>query len=125
MKHDKRPPSVLTRDAALKKRPVKNEEVSETPSDDGSVLLSYTISVKPFFVGLIRRFSSRPDQPMTKKIQLDALGTQVWKLIDGRRSVRRIIDAFADTNQLHPQEAEVSVTQFLKSLGKKGLIGIK
>lgn len=60
-----------------------------------------------------------------KKLQLDALGTEVWDLIDGRRSVRKIIQRFAETHRLHPREAEVSVTRFLRELGKRGLIGLQ
>lgn len=125
MKTNEKVPAALTREEALKGRPIKNEEVKETITESGDVLLTFMVPVKAFFAGFIRRFTSRPDKVMTRKIQLDALGTQVWKLIDGRRSVRRIIADFADANQLHLQEAEVSVTQFLRSLGKKGLIGMK
>lgn len=114
-----------SREDALSGKPVRHDGVTETFTKKGEVLLSYTLTVKPLFAGLVRRFVKRDEQVLTKKIQLDTLGTQVWNLIDGQRSVRHIIDEFAKTNQLHPQEAEISVTQFLRSLGKKGLLGVK
>ena len=65
------------------------------------------------------------DRIQTKKIQLDTLGTSVWEQMDGKRSIREIIQEFVRKHQLHPKEAEVAVTQFLRNLGKRGLIGIK
>jgi hypothetical protein len=58
-------------------------------------------------------------------LQLDALGTAVWELLDGRRSVQQIIERFADTYSLHAKEAEVSVSQFLRELGRRELIGLR
>ena len=60
-----------------------------------------------------------------KKIELDELGTEVWDLLDGRRSVRHLIKSFAGTHQLEPREAEVSVTQFIRELGRRGLGSIQ
>jgi hypothetical protein len=53
------------------------------------------------------------------------LGTEVWGLIDGNRSVRRIIEIFAETHQLQIREAEVAVSQFIRLLGQRGLIGLR
>jgi hypothetical protein len=39
--------------------------------------------------------------------------------------VRQLIDTFARTHQLEPREAEVAVTQFLRELGRRGLIGMR
>ena len=60
-----------------------------------------------------------------ERLQLDNLGTEVWKMIDGKRTVRDIVDAFAETHQLEGREAEMAVTQFLRDLGKRGLIGLQ
>jgi hypothetical protein len=62
---------------------------------------------------------------MEKRIQLDRLGAHVWSLIDGARTVREITAAFAEAHGLDVREAEASVTQFLRSLGKKGLVGLR
>jgi hypothetical protein len=60
-----------------------------------------------------------------KKFQLDELGTAVWNLMDGKRSVRQLVKIFAGTHRLEPREAEVSVTQFIRELGRRGLIGMR
>jgi hypothetical protein len=68
---------------------------------------------------------SQQDLAQTKKLQLDALGTSVWDLVDGKRSVRRITQIFAETHRLENKEAEVSVTRFIRELGKRGLLGLR
>ncbi|UCD32397.1 MAG: PqqD family protein [Desulfobacterales bacterium] len=96
----------------------------ETRLDSGEVILTYPLAVRPWLAGIGRRLGVNPDTTQTKKIQLDALGTSVWEQMDGKRSVREIIQGFVRAHQLHPKEAEVAVTQFLRNLGKRGLIGI-
>jgi hypothetical protein len=49
----------------------------------------------------------------------------VWNLMDGKRSVRQLVKIFAGTHRLEPREAEVSVTQFIRELGRRGLIGMR
>jgi hypothetical protein len=45
--------------------------------------------------------------------------------VDGKCSVRRIIKIFAETHRLDKKEAEVSVTQFIRELGRRGLLGLR
>ncbi len=60
-----------------------------------------------------------------RKLQLDALGSQVWHLIDGRNTVEEIVRSFAQTHQLHHREAETAVVQFLRNLGQREIIFMK
>jgi len=53
------------------------------------------------------------------------LGTEVWELLDGGTRVRDVIRQFAARHSLHQREAELSVTRFLRELGKRGLIGLR
>lgn len=121
----KKASSNLTRQQALGSIPVKNMDVTEIRLDRGEVILTYPLEMRPWLAGIGRRLGRTPDTNQTKKIQLDALGTSVWEQMDGKRSVREIIQRFVKKHQLHPKEAEVAVTQFLRNLGKRGLIGIK
>ena len=122
---EKRPPQPeITREQALLFKPVKNVQVTETRLENGTIMLSYPVRTSPWVASLIRRFSKAPQKPIMKKVQLDVLGSAVWKLMDGRRSVKGIVTEFADQYQLHPKEAEVSVAQFLRMLGKRGMIGL-
>jgi hypothetical protein len=45
--------------------------------------------------------------------------------VDGKSTVMEIIDSFAGLHQLYHKEAEVSVIQFLRELGRRGIVGMK
>ena len=93
---------------------------------DGQVLIEYPLDMKPFYLNLLSRFgSTTPERKPTRKLQLDGLGSRVWRAIDGRKSVRELIDEFAADTTMTRQEAETSVTMFLRELGKRGLILIR
>ena len=119
----KRP--TISRAEALDRIPVKNRQISENRLDSGEVVISYPVTMRSLFAGLARRFGQAEVQTRIKKLQLDELGTSVWNLMDGERSVRQLIKMFAGTHQLEPREAEVSVTQFIRELGRRGLIGMR
>jgi len=117
--------SDLTRRDALKYRPVKNIQVREEVLESGVMLLSYPVTMRPWLARLARRLGG-PEEPVRfRKLQLDELGTAVWHLLDGNRTVRQVIRVFAKAHQLHRREAETSVSQFLRTLGKRGIIGLK
>jgi len=62
--------------------------------------------------------------PKSRKIVLDELGTFVWERCDGQTTVRDLIGIFAERYKLGRREAEVSLTEYLRTLAKRGLIGI-
>ena len=115
----------ISRSEALGRIPVKNRQVSENRLESGEIVISYPVTVRSFFSGLAKRFGGQEVQTQIKKLQLDELGSFVWILMDGKRSVRQLIQLFAETHQLESREAEVSVTQFLRELGRRGLIGMR
>ena len=127
MKLSKKHPSAsqLTKSRALTLTPVKNIESSETTLDSGVVIISYPVAMRPWMAKWLQRFKGASPQTGSRKLQLDTLGTQVWKMIDGKRTVLDIVDDFAETHQLERREAETAVTQFLRDLGKRGLIGMQ
>ena len=115
----------MTRQEALAYKPVKSSQVTETRLETGEVVLEYPLAVRPLVAAVARRLGkSQEDLIQIKKLQLDVLGTSVWDLVDGKRSVRRMIQIFADTHRLEKKEAEVSVTQFIRELGRRGLLGL-
>lgn len=93
--------------------------------DSGEIMLIYTVTIRPWFTGLMKRFGGTSDGRFQKKLQLDLLGSEVWDLLDGQRSVREVIRQFARRHQLHPREAEVAITRFIRDLGKRGLVGLR
>lgn len=117
--------SQLTKRQALTLTPVKNIERSETTLDSGVVVIHYPVTMRPWMAKWIQRFKGPSPQTGSRKLQLDDLGTEVWNMIDGKRTVRDIVDAFAEAHQLEDREAETAVTQFLRDLGKRGVIGMQ
>ena len=115
----------ISRAEALDRVPVKNRQISENRLKTGEVVISYPVIIRPFFAGLAKRFGGQEVQTRMKKLQLDELGTSVWNLMDGNRSVRQLVKMFAEAHQLETREAEVSVTQFMRELGRRGLIAMK
>jgi hypothetical protein len=115
----------ISRAEALDRIPVKNRQITENRLETGEVIIHYPVTMRPFFAGLAKRFGGREAQIQIKKLQLDELGTLVWNLMDGERSVRQVVKMFAETHQLETREAEVSVTQFIRELGRRGLIGMR
>ena len=113
------------RTAAFKFIPVKNNQITEERLESGEILIHYPVTLRPWIAGLVKRFSGSQTELRAKPLQLDQLGTEVWELIDGKRSVRRIIEIFAKAHQLQIREAEVAVSQFIRLLGQRGLIGLR
>ena len=115
----------ISRSQALAHTPVKSLQITEVRLETGEVLIEYPLSVRPWIAAVARRLGGKQNVVQTKKLQLDALGTSVWDLVDGNRSVKRIVKIFAETHRLENREAEISVTQFIRELGRRGLIGMQ
>ena len=115
----------LTRAEALKFTPVKINRVQESRLETGEILLTYPLATRPWIDRIVKRFGGKEYKVPDKKLQLDELGTAVWEQINGERTVKQVIQWFAKKYQLHSKEAEVSVSRFLRELGRRGLIGLK
>ncbi len=121
----RRRPTLIRRDEALGAVPVKNRYVREARLENGVVVLHYPVSAPPWVVRIARWIGKDPGAPREGRLQLDALGTAVWGLIDGRRPVREIAAAFAAAHQLEPREAQTAVAHFMRQLGRRGLVGLR
>lgn len=117
-------PQPLSKKEALKCIPLQNPGAKAEKKQEG-LLLTYPVEIKPFFHTLIKRFTGKDTSKIRRKLQLDQMGSSVWQLIDGQRSVRDISTYFQREHQLDNRESEISVTSFLKELGKRGLVAMK
>jgi hypothetical protein len=59
-----------------------------------------------------------------RRVCLDRVGTWVWELCDGRRTVEDMIDAFADRYGLTFHEARIAVTGYIRSLVQRGVLAM-
>ncbi len=120
----KRKLPALTRDQALACTPVRNDVVNWEVLNSGLVRIEYVLVLKPLLKSISERFGGANDELPTRKLELDALGSQVWQMIDGSRTTAQIIEEFARLQKISNQEAEQSITLFLRELGKRGLIAL-
>lgn len=115
----------LTRTEALASVPQRSPSATWEILENGDILIEYPLDIKPFFLQLAARFNKGQEQKHTKKLQLDSMGSTVWQMFDGVKEVKTIIGEVADQSGLSLQEAEISVTTFLRQLGQRGLILIR
>lgn len=115
----------ISRTEALGCIPVRNPRVVESRMDSGEMLLSYPETLSPWFSGILRLMKKPSEIRRMRKLQLDILGASVWDLVDEKSSVTDIVASFAKLHRLYPKEAEISVIQFLRELGRRGIIGMK
>ena len=53
---------------------------------------------------------------------LNEVGTMIWDLLDGERSIGQVIEVVCREYEIAPEEAAKDVADFLESLEKEGLI---
>jgi Coenzyme PQQ synthesis protein D (PqqD) len=114
----------LTRNEALRCTPVKNRHAREQRLESGEIIIHYPLAVRTWLGVLGRWLKMGGGSPRTAKLQLDLLGAAVWGMLDGKRPLHRIAQAFAAEHQLEPKEAEIAVAQFIRELGRRGLIAL-
>lgn len=88
-------------------------------------MILYPVTVRPWMAKIATWLGAADAPPHTGKLQLDLLGSTVWAMLDGRSSIRAIAATLAEEHRLEPREAEVAVTQFIRELGRRGLIGLR
>ena len=118
-----KPPA--TRREALGSIPIKNRYAREQRLEGGELMILYPVTAVPWVARLSKWLGAAPAPPRTGKLQLDLLGSTVWGMLDGQTPLRKIAAALAQEHQLEPTEAEVAVTQFVRELGRRGLVGLR
>jgi len=102
-------------------KPVRNVAARVEQNADDSVAI---------YVKRPRRWYVRP--PLSwivpfapeRRVALDQLGTRVWTLCDGTRTVEGVVDAFAAEHRLSFHEARVAVTEYTRRLVQRGVLAI-
>lgn len=99
--------------------PVRNPEARVEELDDGRTIVRIPVRPRWGVRWLVRQ---DPKRPMLRSFELDALGSEVWALCDGRRNVRDLIEQLAELKKLNLREAEVSVVAYLKTLTSRAVL---
>ncbi|MCD6219926.1 PqqD family protein [Candidatus Calescamantes bacterium] len=118
MRNPKRP--VINRKILLQAKPLRNTFV--TWEEDGDELY-LNIPLKQVKLSKLWRFLF--GLPEKKRIHLDILGTEVWKMCNGENTVRDIVKSIQERYNLSRKEAEVSTLEYLRKLMARHLIGLK
>ncbi len=108
----------LTREQALQACPIRNPSLKWRESDDEEVTV--TLPRREDWVGKLLAFCFYV--PESRPLTLDVVGSYVWHMCDGDHTVADMACQLAQEHKLHPKEAEVSLTTFLRDLGKRGMI---
>lgn len=105
----------------LELRPVRNPGLEWTEGEDDRVV----IHVKHNFAKnwKVKAINFLIPLPSERSVALDAIGTDVWRLMDGENTVGRIARELAKKYKLQPREAELSLQQYFKELGRRGYVG--
>jgi len=110
----------LTRQQCLAAIAVRNPLARAKPLKNGQLELELPLEK----TRLGKWFSFGSDKPLIRRYQLDALGRDVWEMIDGKRPVRALIEQFAAKHRLNLREAEVSMMAYLRTLASRGIIAL-
>ncbi len=109
----------INRQRALASYPVRNQAVEWRADGETMVLIARR---REDAVG--RLLSLFFVVPRERKYELDSVGSYVWQHCDGRHTVEDLIRGLAARYKLNRKEAEVSLTAFLRLLGKRKLVAI-
>ena len=101
--------------------PVPNEAMDVYPQRDGKQLVEVPLR-RPFWMvpplSWILPYSSH------RRVELDALGSEVLEGCDGQQSIEQIIETFAEKHSLTFREGQLAVTTFLRQLTRRGIVAI-
>jgi len=109
----------LTREQAFEARPVRNPALKWRVNDED--FIEVIVPRRKDLFGRAMGFLFFV--PESRPITLDEVGTRVWNLCDGEHTVQDIVKALSSDYKLQRREVEVSLTEYLRTLGKKGMIG--
>jgi hypothetical protein len=106
-----------TRRELLAVCPVRNPALEWVEEDEQVVL--HIKRVNNWKTRLITIFTQVPE---SRRVVLDPIGTHVWRMLDGQTTFEAIAKSLAKEFKLMPREAELSLQQFFKELGRRGYV---
>lgn len=110
---------LLKRETALDARPVRREVLETSHDADGSLRLTLEF-------GRPRWQCRLGAPPVTRRtFVLDEIGAEVYEDCDGSNSVSALAGKFAGRYKVSLAEAEYSVSEYLKTMMKKGLVNME
>ncbi len=109
-----------SREELFKAKPIRNN-FAEWKEKNGEVSINVNLKKGRFFK-LWRFFFSLPEK---KNIKLDIIGSEIWKMCDGKNTVKDIEKFVKESYNLSRKEAEISILEYINSLVRRNLIGLE
>ena len=109
----------FSREASFAARPVRNPAIEWDQESDADDLVLTVPRRKTRGANSVAWLLGVPSE---RRVQLDELGSFVWRRCDGASTVRDLIDALKVEYKLSQREATVSLTTYLQTLGKRNLV---
>jgi len=113
----------LSRDELLGARPHRNSALESEALPDGRVRV-HAVRTRGGLGRVLAFFFVLPKTHL-RNIDLDDIGSFVWKMCDGKNAVREIRDALVGEYKLSRREAETALMEYLKQLMKRKLVGLE
>ena len=107
------------RERLLRGHPIRNEAI--TWEDRGEYIRVTVPRTKSWKARLLSILFIVPRE---RVFELDAVGSEVVRLCDGKKTVRKIADHLAETLKLNRREAEAALLGYLSMLVKRGIVGV-
>jgi hypothetical protein len=114
-------PSAPNKDESLNGVVIPNTLAKTHLTEEGLIRISYPVALPR----LLRKMWPKTGSLGSRTLELDAMGTFVWQLIDGRRTVRQIAELVGQQYQCRTTEAELAVAQFIRQLGRRNIVGLR
>ena len=116
----RRPQPQITRSQAMEVMPIRNPNLDWEHNEEGNAVVTLTrrAGIKGKLVSFFLAV------PQTRPIVLDDVGTFVWDMCDGNHNVSDIVEALCEKHKLSRREVEVSLNEYLRMLGKRGMIAV-
>jgi len=116
----KKPPDLgLKRENILEAIPLRNATIKWEENDEGEVSIVIPPKDKTW-VKIITKIFMIPGK---RVVVLDEIGSFVWMQCDGEHTIKDIINSLTGKYRLTRKEAEVSLINYMRTLGKRGMLG--
>jgi len=114
-------PEPLSREQSLEAVVVPSSTLTLKEREDGCLTLGIPFKPSPF-VERLSRWLRVPSGGGERPLELDEIGSFVWRMFDSRTTVREMIDRLMAEYKLNRKDAEISLTTFIRTLVRKRLV---
>ncbi len=112
----------IPRELWLRSRPRRITDEYYT-DDEGNTVILVELEYHGVIGKLLKIFSITPP-PKYKRIVLDKMGSEVWRLCDGKHSIEDIIKHIMKKTGLSRRNVELAVYTYIRQLVEKGLLEV-